>query len=113
MLIRCEKIRISPSGFQQAFFDSDKGGLGLKLAARVAPAAFIASSIATPENIQRLLPDYCGSQEALTQEAISVLNLQINAGLSIESLSDDSSQEGSLQGSLRRGSSRTLTFTSF
>jgi hypothetical protein len=51
------RSRITPSGFEQAHFSSLNGGLGLKLASRIAPAAYLGSHISSSEEVTELLKE--------------------------------------------------------
>jgi hypothetical protein len=51
------RSRITPSGFDQAHFSSLNGGLGLKLASRIAPAAYLGSHISSSEEVSDLLKE--------------------------------------------------------
>lgn len=49
------RSRVTPSGFEQAHFSSSNGGLGLRLASRIAPAAYLGSHISSSEEVSELL----------------------------------------------------------
>jgi hypothetical protein len=94
------RSRISPSGLEQAFFHASKGGLGLKLASRVAPAGFIASSVATYESVKQLLPLSNGHEDS-TLHAIEIFNGNLASSFCLENLVEIFKSEDSLQRFLR------------